>query len=253
MNRHILKKGFLIIEVLCFAAFLILDFTGLLPAWNPIVKFLAICVCFIMSILMQSVKGSSSERVYVSTIMACTVLADVFLLLTNEYVIGIIIFLLVQNLYLYWLCRLAARLPKKGELEDRSGRYYRPFLHSLRLFGTRLAMSFILYLIVILSPLEEEIYYLLVIFYAVSFLDNVRLAVNLFITRRYTKYGIQLGKLTIGLLLFLCCDICVALFNMSKLFGVPFYTNTSAFWIVSIGMWFFYLPSQVLIVLSPED
>lgn len=42
-----------------------------------------------------------------------------------------------------------------------------------------------------------------------------------------------------GLTLFVCCDICVGLFHCGLF--LPF---------ASVGMWLFYLPSQVLIVLS---
>lgn len=49
---------------------------------------------------------------------------------------------------------------------------------------------------------------------------------------------------SIGLWLFLCCDLCVGLFQNPQL--VP--PAVSAF--VSVGMWLFYLPAQVLIALS---
>ena len=49
---------------------------------------------------------------------------------------------------------------------------------------------------------------------------------------------------SIGLWLFLCCDLCVGLFQNPQL--VP--PAVSAF--VSVGIWLFYLPAQVLITLS---
>lgn len=50
-------------------------------------------------------------------------------------------------------------------------------------------------------------------------------------------------RFAIGLTLFVCCDICVGLVNSALLSGGPLR-------LVSLGMWLFYLPSQVLIVLS---
>ena len=47
----------------------------------------------------------------------------------------------------------------------------------------------------------------------------------------------------IGLLLFVGCDVCVGLHNLT---GTP--APLAAF--AQVGMWLFYLPSQVLIVLS---
>ena len=52
------------------------------------------------------------------------------------------------------------------------------------------------------------------------------------------------GRLfAVGLTLFVGCDVCVGLFNALPP-GSPPYSAAS------VGMWFFYLPSQVLITLS---
>jgi len=45
-----------------------------------------------------------------------------------------------------------------------------------------------------------------------------------------------------GLTLFVCCDLCVGMFNLGILRAFS-----------SVGMWLFYLPSQVLIVLSAKE
>ena len=47
----------------------------------------------------------------------------------------------------------------------------------------------------------------------------------------------------LGLTLFVGCDVCVGLFNTAAMFP-------ALYSFVSVGMWAFYLPSQVLIVLS---
>ena len=44
-----------------------------------------------------------------------------------------------------------------------------------------------------------------------------------------------------GLALLLCCDLCIGAFHLGLFFGFT-----------RIGMWLFYLPSQVLVVLSAE-
>lgn len=50
-----------------------------------------------------------------------------------------------------------------------------------------------------------------------------------------------------GLCLFLCCDVCVGLHNMPS--ALPDWLQNAA----RIGMWTFYLPSQVMIVLSGKE
>ena len=51
----------------------------------------------------------------------------------------------------------------------------------------------------------------------------------------------------IGLILFLCCDLCVGLFNFSEV-GITLPAALEK--VIAPAMWLFYLPSQVLITIS---
>lgn len=51
-----------------------------------------------------------------------------------------------------------------------------------------------------------------------------------------------------GLVLFVCCDLCVGLQNLSAFPSRVRARRLFAF--ARVGMWLFYLPSQVLITLS---
>ena len=61
--------------------------------------------------------------------------------------------------------------------------------------------------------------------------------------RAWTRRGRQRRIFAAGLTLFAGCDLCVGLFNVLPP-SAPLYP------VSSVGMWFFYLPSQVLIALS---
>ena len=89
----------------------------------------------------------------------------------------------------------------------------------LGLYGLRLA-----------SPLN-----LLAGLYFSQLLSNTILA--------WTQNGRRRRVFAAGLTLFVGCDLCVGLFNTLPE-SAPLYPA------VSVGMWFFYLPSQVLITLS---
>ena len=52
------------------------------------------------------------------------------------------------------------------------------------------------------------------------------------------------AAITVGLCLFLCCDLCVAAYQFPQI--LP----QAVFEFVRVGMWLFYLPGQVLIALS---
>ena len=59
----------------------------------------------------------------------------------------------------------------------------------------------------------------------------------------WTRRGRQRRIFAAGLTLFAGCDLCVGLFNVLPPGSAPYIA-------VSVGMWLFYLPSQVLIALS---
>ena len=145
--------------------------------------------------------------------LALTAGADWFLLVRNDhYAVGVALFLCVQTVYYLRLRRggAPAAWPLRAGLALAAG---------LGLYGLGLA-----------SPLN-----LLAGLYFSQLLSNTVLA--------WTKTGRRWRIFAAGLALFVGCDLCVGLFNTLNA-ASPLYPA------VSLGMWFFYLPSQVLIALS---
>ncbi len=145
--------------------------------------------------------------------LALTAGADWFLLVRNDhYAVGIILFLCVQTVYFLRLRRAGA-----------------PAAYPLRA-GLALAAGLGLYLLNMASPVN-----LLAGLYFSQLLSNTIPA--------WTRRGRQRRIFAAGLTLFAGCDLCVGLFNVLPP-SAPLYP------VSSVGMWFFYLPSQVLIALS---
>ena len=145
--------------------------------------------------------------------LALTAGADWFLLVRNDhYVLGIGLFLCVQTVYYLRLRRDGASTA-----------------YTLRA-GLALAAGLGLYALELASPVN-----LPAALYFSQLLSNTVLA--------WTLRGRRFRIFAAGLTLFVGCDVCVGLFNTlsgsSPLYGA-----------VSVGMWFFYLPSQVFIALS---
>ena len=149
----------------------------------------------------------------VSPALALTAGAEWFLLVRNDrYAVGVALFLCVQTVY-YLRLRLSGV----------SGAY------PLRA-GLALAAGLGLYALGLASPVN-----LLAGLYFSQLLSNTVLA--------WTKRDWRWRVFAAGLTLFVGCDLCVGLFNTLSA-ASPLYPA------VSVGMWFFYLPSQVLIALS---
>ena len=147
----------------------------------------------------------------VTAALAFTAAADWFLLVRGDHLIlGVALFFCVQTIY-------AIRLHREGA----------PWALWLRIGLAALAI-FMLVLLNMVTSLN-----LLALVYFSQLVSNTILAWP----RRSTK------RFALGLTLFIGCDVCVGLFNV-----LPH--SSEIYSLVSVGMWLFYLPSQVLIALS---
>ncbi len=141
--------------------------------------------------------------------------ADVFLLLLDRYyIVGVGLFFIVQILYFARIYRANGR---KGAWRVK-----------LFLFMASIALLFNLGC--------EFPLLLLAAAYAAFFICNVMQA-----------SGSENKLFFAGLCVFLCCDICVGVHNMPA--QLPDWLRRAA----DIGMWTFYLPSQVMLVLSGKE
>ncbi len=177
-------------------------------------KYASICLC--VAAVLVLTKGQWLMRMA----LFLTLLADTFLLLLDrQYLIGVLCFCAVQLLY-------AVRLSK------RSGKY----AAAVRLMSYGAALL-VLYALRLLEPLT-----------AAAALSFTQLTVNAVMAQRKQDKRKSDWMTAWGLTLFLACDICVGLYNIKAY--VPIWVCSEA---VSIGMWLFYLPAQVLLVLSAYE
>ncbi len=157
--------------------------------------------------------------------MIFTVVSDWFLLITGENLeIGLTTFIIAQLLHFTRIYLVRKR---------------RPYLSlALRLgfsAAAAIALTGLGYL-TLLTALAAVYFCNLLINFADSF-------ALIKINRLYAVF-------TLGLLLFIGCDICVGLFNFGSALSIKLPTGVIAF--AKKGMWAFYLPSQTLIALSGE-
>lgn len=204
------NRIFPVLSGVLWVVFLFLDITR--KADSTPVKFAAICLCCATALL----GTKTTDGRLVAGALCFTVAADWFLLVLNDYyLIGVGLFLIVQFLY-------AVRLSHSQEKGSfRWWLWVRVDITLLFLFaGGILFYLFRGYSLFLLLPL----------FYFSNLCINT-----------FEAFALKRRTFAAGLLLFVCCDVCVGAWNLNLL---PGFTR--------IGMWLFYLPSQVLIVLSQE-
>lgn len=202
--------GFLLVQLAAYTLFLYLDlFWG--GAGSVPVKYATILLCLLFS-LYWSARGG--ERL-VTAALAFTLGADTFLLLLDAwYLAGVLLFCGVQGLYLVRILR------------ENGGHGLWPL--RLGLFAGALWVLERLGLLSLLNGAAA--------LYFTNFLVNTAQSLSL--------RGLRMGLFSLGLVLFLCCDVCVGAFNQPGL--VP----NGVYVFARVGMWLFYLPAQVLITLS---
>ena len=213
LKRKKCAVAFLAAEGALYAAFLALDLTGRGGLSVPI-KYAGILLCLGFSLL--ACVNWGGDRL-VPAALALTAGADWFLLVRNDhYALGVALFLCVQGVYFVRLRRAGA-----------------PAAYPLRsglALGAGLAVCAAGMAVGQAAPLN-----LLAALYFSQLLSNTVLAWRLK-GRRWRRFAL-------GLTLFAGCDVCVGLFNALPA-ASPLYPAAS------VGMWLFYLPSQVLIALS---
>lgn len=202
-------KMFICFEAVLYLAFTAMDIYALGDSkW---LKFAGIALCFAFSVFLSAKGGEKLVTAAIGFAMA----ADVFLLLLDRYYIaGVGLFFVVQILYFVRIYRANGR---KGAWPMR-----------LFLFTGSIAL--------LLNLGCEFPLLLFVAAYAAFFVCNVMQA-----------SGSENKLFFAGLCVFLCCDICVGLHNISA--ELPEWLHRAA----DIGMWTFYLPSQVILVLSGKE
>lgn len=165
--------------------------------------------------VVSALLSARGGEVLVTAAVGLSAAADILLLVLDaHYAVGVMLFFVAQILYFVRIYRANGRKSA----------------WPLRLFMFMGAVA-ILAQFGLLSPLD-----LLAGAYFSFFACNVMQA-----------SGSDNKLFFAGLCLFLCCDVCVGLHNMPS--ALPDWLQSAA----SIGMWTFYLPSQVMIVLSGKE
>ncbi len=217
--RCIVLKILLIIIALLYILFLYMDiFNVELFITSDGVKYICIVLCFFISLLIGNDTLNKRDISLLRMGLFCTVIADLFLLLLPYHTVGVAVFCIAQILY---------------SMRYDVGNTPLVLKRHLIIFLSIIAI----YLIVNYFIREVELLYPIALFYAIALVSNVVRAINVCKEQRFPSPNRYM--IAYGMILFLLCDVNVALYNTLL--------STEMTYVL---MWFFYLPSQVLLALS---
>jgi hypothetical protein len=239
----LINKAIVVLVLFLYVVFLYMDFYNVKMLINSkYIKYMCILLCFLLSILtnrkqiVEKGKGTivyNNRDIYLLQLaMFLTVIADLFLVIFDFYILGIVCFCLVQITY-------SIRYTiKKNKMTLK-----KIFILFECVVITYVIINFLIIKINILVPIS--------LFYFICLINAFSKAIMLWKINLYpcpSKYFI-----VFGMILFLLCDICVALSNMYiflDLTGGFFSRFQQTTWFL---IWVFYIPSQLLLSLSGSE
>lgn len=217
--KYIAFGAFIAAETGIFIAFNVVAATG---GNDPVIlKYCGVLLC--LTVACCAIYFYGKDAIILSAALLFTAISDLFILVLNDYYeTGVTTFIVTQSIYLYRLYR---------------GRGSKAYITlSVRAVAA----------VAIIAVLSAAFGFgLLTSLAAVYFVMLCANCADAFIICRR---GIKNVLFAAGLVLFICCDVCVGLNNFGSVLGVNLDGSLLKF--VSVAIWEFYLPSQVLIVCS---
>jgi hypothetical protein len=216
---------FIPIVILLYINILILDISNSDAYWySDRIKFFCIFLCFATSLSISRKGISIKDTTLLQLGLFFTVISDFFLVILNWNTLGIAVFCVVQVLYII--------------------RYY-PKINIQKLLKLTLLFILLILSYKILIP-KFNLLYTIALIYAIFLVKSVFYSFKVLTNNTLPK--INSVMVSIGMALFFLCDINVAASTI--LYTI---NNTTFVQVINISeflIWFFYIPSQILLTLS---
>lgn len=231
---------FVMIQIILYVSFLTLDLAGKSLTLSSYIKFTVIILCFCYALFSKS--DDKSISLCLKAALFFTLVSDLFILILDYYIYGVLTFIIVQQLYSFLLC---LKKRQRGAVANQS-----LFSRYAMWFAAQISGSIMIYIVLFFSGVTFDSLLIVSVFYFICILTNTIRAVFAAISNPKDK-GIVLYS--IGMVLFLLCDMNVGLFNLSGFITMPDQVYQVIYSLSSILMWTFYAPAQVLIALSVKE
>lgn len=225
-------KGISYLSIFIYLVFLFIDikYKDLGNSYSIYLKYTEIIICFIITLFIGSDGYSKRDTFLVQLARFFTLIADYLLMIANNYKFGILSFCIVQIIY---IIRHTAMEKDK-------------FKNIVFLFGA-LVISLVILFKIDMSKIDTSLF-LSALVYACFLITGLYCAVSTIFRSNYPKGGTFI--IAIGMVLFFLCDANVGIFNVTLGMQISFFNIEDINFLSGFLMWFFYLPSQLLLSLS---
>lgn len=229
---------YILAEILLYGSFLYIDIKQK-ASYNlsAQLKFTGIALCFLYVLISSDYLKHKTDIRILRLALFFTLISDLFILMLDLYLPGMVSFCVVQALY---LIRLGLWNKREDKLKTR--------VVILKKFLRNIILTLAIFIILAIFQLKLETLIFVSCFYFVGILFNVFDSMVTAIRYRF-KYQLLYSC---GMVLFLLCDINVGVFNLTGFVSVNSGWFPQLYNFSVIAMWLFYLPAQVFISLSGQ-
>lgn len=229
-DSYLWIKAMIFIIIISYIGFLAIEFLNLhiYSKISTYLKYLTIILCYIISIFIGEDGYDRRDRGLLQLARFLTVVSDYFLLIATNIKAGVVVFIFVQIVYIIRHNRMRSK--------------YLDSLVFLVITAITLGLMSLVSDLSRVTSINRNILFL-------GFIYGSILCTSVFVSIRTlerSKYNpITEIFIALGMILFLLCDVSVAIYNITE--NMPYERVQN---IVHIAIWFFYLPSQLLLTLS---
>jgi hypothetical protein len=229
LDKKLLIKVISMLVILIYITFLYIDAItkNLGNEYSVYLKYSIIVLCLILTLFIGSRGYNKRDKVLLQLARFFTLIADYYLLIHNNFPIGVFFFCLVQITYII----------RHSFMQQKS---YKNFVFLAIALGVSIVV-----LLKIKSEFIERDLVMLPLVYASILLTSVYAALSTLTRGKYTKNGTIL--ISIGMVLFLLCDLNVALHNVIGKSSLNHIVSPKVKFLTGYLIWVFYAPSQILL------
>ena len=190
---------------------------------TTLLKYIAICLCLLYTAYKLPTCKTDGTIIFLA--ICFTVFSDTFTLLINKhFTLGVSLFIPAQLLYGLRMRFWAQK-------------------HLYKSIFARLGIILAVALGVVFARIADGLTIVTAIYFSMLLYNTTE---SIFLAKKPKQI-----LFSIGLWLFVCCDICVGLYNITDVLNIS--VSPALYSFASIMMWGFYLPSQILIVTSVSN
>lgn len=248
-DENRLAKLLFVLSALLLVAFTVFDILNIFPLISDSLKLSGIVLCFLYTVMLLFTYGAELDRVMLMLSMLFAIAADVFLLFTSQYLIGILLFCFVQEFQSVRLLSIRRSIVRMNGRISVSYRSYKTWRAVLLQNLFQLLLSAVLLAVSQLVPIKNAALLAAALFYGIGFLLNLIRVFSVSHDVRLLDDMRPLRFYAFGMLFYFICDLLLIVIQLPVY--LPFLSGFAGYaGYVRLFVWPFYLSGMAMIAAS---